>query len=116
MTPEETAKQPVTLIITRTCKSKLKLDSPLQEFEVGQEATFVRAIGDELVSINKAVVKGSPQHEQWVESRKNLKAPVHPLQKKIDALQEKHDALQEEHDATLEENAELKKKLERKEK
>ena len=67
--PKVTAKQPVKLVITRSCLSRTKEGEPLKNFKVGDEVTFTRQFGDELVSVNKAVVHGSPQHDFWLSQR-----------------------------------------------
>ena len=66
------AKQPIKVVVIRSCMTRTKEFEPLKSYKVGDEITIQRQFGDELVSINKAVVVGSPAHEFWLSQQKEV--------------------------------------------
>jgi hypothetical protein len=68
--PKVTAKQPQKVVITRACMTRTKEGEPLKNFKAGDEVVITRQFADELVSINKAVVYGTPQHDYWLSQQK----------------------------------------------
>jgi hypothetical protein len=64
--PKVYAKQPVNLVITRSCKSRTKEGEPLKDYSVGQVVTFTHQFGDELVSVGKAMVADSPEGKEFI--------------------------------------------------
>lgn len=80
--PKQIAKQQVKLVITRTCLSRTKENEPQKNFKIGEEVVFTRQFGDELVSLNKAVVHGSAQHEFWLSQQKNVEKKSDDKKKK----------------------------------
>ena len=76
---EKYNRTPVEIVFTRSCKAKINDDAKVKEFAVGQEEKVIHRFADELLSLKKAVVKGSPEHVKWIadekkkeESRKEL--------------------------------------------
>jgi hydrogenase maturation factor len=68
--PKVIAKQLQKVVITRACMTRTKENEPLKNFKVGDEVVITRQFADELVSINKAVVHGTPEHEFWLSQQK----------------------------------------------
>lgn len=62
--------QPVELVFIRSTKTKKNDESKLRKYEPGESEIVIRKYADELISMHKAVVKGSPAHKQWLEYQK----------------------------------------------
>lgn len=68
MTQEEIDKRNkklVEVVITRSCRAKANDESKNTDYAVGQVVTITGKYAYELISLNKAVVKGSPEHAKW---------------------------------------------------
>lgn len=68
MTQEEREKfnrTPITVVITRSCRAKVDDDTKPQDFKVGDKVDIVGKYAAELISMQKAVKEGSPEHKKW---------------------------------------------------
>jgi len=88
-------KTPVEVVITRGCQGKVNEESKIEQFEVGKTVKMTHQYADELISLQKAVVKGSPQHNAWIESEKK-KAPKRNLLAENEELADKVKKLEAE--------------------
>lgn len=52
-------------VVTRSCITRLDSESKRTEYKVGDVIQITHEFGDELVSLNKAVVKDSLEHQAW---------------------------------------------------
>jgi hypothetical protein len=71
---EYNPKKLIKLVITRSVRSKESDEAKLTDFKVGQKVTMQAKYADELVSIRKAVVEGTPEHDAWIEHQKSVLA------------------------------------------
>ena len=77
MTPEEREKynnKTTTIVVVRSCRAKIEDEGKVKDFAVGAEITLKNKYADELISLGKAVEKGSPKHEKWVADEKKKAA------------------------------------------
>ena len=56
-------KEKVEIVITRGCRAKKDDESKIKKYAAGDEDIFIRKYADELLSMNKAVIKGSLAHK-----------------------------------------------------
>ena len=64
-------KTKIDVVVTRSCRGKETEESKISDFKVGQTVSMAHLFADELISMGKAVVKGSPDHKIWEEWKKS---------------------------------------------
>lgn len=69
MTQEEREKfnrTPIAVVITRSCRAKVNDDAKTQDYKVGEKVSINGKYAAELISMQKAVKEGSPEHTKWL--------------------------------------------------
>ncbi len=82
---DKSPKELMKIVVTRAVLGKLTDDSKLAQLNVGDEVSMQRKYAEELISIRKAVVNGSPEHEAWVDRQKAKAAQAKAKQKQSTA-------------------------------
>lgn len=68
----------VEIVIIRPVRAKKDDEAKIKKYKVGDEETFIRKYSDELVSMRKAVLKGSPDHKAWLKRTEKVSKPEPP--------------------------------------
>jgi hypothetical protein len=92
---EAAMKQKVEIVFMRSCRAKANDEAKVRDYAKGDKEVFIRRYADELISMRKAAVVGSPDHKAWLEQQKNQPAKVDQVAELKTALAEKEKELAE---------------------